>query len=849
MLWRTSRNGAVRRGLSPGATALFACAGYYLTSYIGLGLRVDGSTTSVLWPPNAVLTSALILTAPRSWWMVLLAVLPVHVVMQVPTGWPPALIGSLFLTNSSEAIIAAGGLWLLSDDPPRFDTLRRIAVFLAIGVVAAPALSSFGDAAVVSTFQGEPYWQVWRVRTLSNMLAELTVVPGLVGAVITATHLWRERERAPWGEAAVLAGSLLTTAWFQAAPVNVLIGAISSSTPLALQLPLILWAAVRFGSAGAGLALLTTNLATIWSAVHGVGPFASIAASSVVLPLTVSLLMVSATLMCLATLIEERRNTQQALSRRLEFEALLSRLSADLVRAGSHQQHDAFDEWLGRICGVLNLDALAIYVVAPDTPRMRRDYGWTAPHTHLSADHAAAALAEWAVDASTLRRRVDAPAGQVAGGLRRGGALPLEIEQRIVGVLAFGLLDDRPRPRLPDHLRLIAELLANAIGRRLSDEGLRASEETKSAILTSLTAGVAVLDARGVLLQTNEQWHRSVKDSPWLDGEPGTNLLTNCSEAAESIRFARLVHTAIHSVLSGGREQVDVEHAIDSGSQASWWSLTVAPLRRPQGGVVLLHSNLTDLRRAEIELQNSRQQLAHVGRVSTVGEMTAALAHQLNQPLTAVLANVQAARRLMMAATPDLDSVRAILADILSDNRRATDVVQNLRDFLRNTRPRLLRLHVPALLHDVYRLMNSEAIFRNVELTVNAEGPMFVRADRVQLQQVILNLVHNAMDAVAAAGHRGNVALACYPDAEGIIVLTVTDTGPGLTPGTEETIFDAFYTTKRQGMGMGLAIVRTIVTAHRGTVRAYTNPEGGATFEVRLPSAEMRVAANEVLSA
>jgi len=264
---------------------------------------------------------------------------------------------------------------------------------------------------------------------------------------------------------------------------------------------------------------------------------------------------------------------------------------------------------------------------------------------------------------------------------------------------------------------------------------------------------------------------------------------------------------------------------------------------------VLLHTDVTDLRRAELDLQNSRQQLAHVGRVSTVGEMTAALAHQLNQPLTAILANVQAARRMMVTGTPDLDAVRTILADVVADNRRATDVVQHLRDFLRNGRPRLQRLHVPALLHDIFRLMNSEAVYRNVALSVNASGPIFVRADRVQLQQVLLNLVHNAMDAVVGAGKRGCVALDCHPDGQGAVVFEVKDSGPGLTPGSEERIFDAFYTTKRNGMGMGLAIVRTIVTAHRGTVRAYSNPAGGATFEVRLPAAEQRLAANELRSA
>src|SRR5690349_22451666 len=171
----------VRPRVPVAALAVAACAGYYLASLIGLQLRFPPATTSILWPPNAVLTAALVLTRPRHWFAILLLVLPVHIVIQIGTGWPLSLILALFVTNCLEAVIAAGAMSLLSDTPWRFDTIRGLTAFFAGAVILAPVCSSFADAAVVSLVRGEQYWRVWGHRTASNILAELTVVPALVG--------------------------------------------------------------------------------------------------------------------------------------------------------------------------------------------------------------------------------------------------------------------------------------------------------------------------------------------------------------------------------------------------------------------------------------------------------------------------------------------------------------------------------------------------------------------------------------------------------------------------------------------------------------------------------------------
>src|SRR3954464_4799493 len=296
---------AGRRRFALPAAAIPTCLGYYLGSLLGLELRLPPATTSVLWPPNAVLTAALMLTPPKRWPMVLLPVLPLHILIQHPTGWPLALILALFVTNCLEAVLAAGGMYLLGDTPWRFDTLRGLSAFF-VSVIGASLLSSFADAAAVHWFRGEPYWQVWANRSIGNVLAELTGGPAGAGGALAIVRWWRRGRRTPRLEPVMLALGLLGTG---AASLGTVldripsVSAVSSQTPLAFQLPFLLWAATRFGVTGTGLAVLVTTVMSAWAVVHGSGPFAAIPAATTVRALTLSLIVVAATLMGLAALL------------------------------------------------------------------------------------------------------------------------------------------------------------------------------------------------------------------------------------------------------------------------------------------------------------------------------------------------------------------------------------------------------------------------------------------------------------------------------------------------------------------------------------------------------------------
>jgi two-component system sensor kinase FixL len=268
------------------------------------------------------------------------------------------------------------------------------------------------------------------------------------------------------------------------------------------------------------------------------------------------------------------------------------------------------------------------------------------------------------------------------------------------------------------------------------------------------------------------------------------------------------------------------------------------PLHRAGSGAVISNTEITDWKRAELEAQRSRQELAHFTRVSTMGALAASLAHELNQPLTGILANAQAARRFLAATPPDLDEIRSILADIVEDDKRAGEVIERLRELLRKGDAQTVVLDANALVRDVVRLVSSDALIRSTRLEVALRAmPSTVRGDRIQLQQVILNLVVNAMEAMAdAAGDQRVViietALIESAVADGSMVsVSVQDGGTGVDRDLQELMFEPFYTTKKTGMGMGLSISRSIVEAHGGRIWGKNNAGPGATFTFTLPYA------------
>ena len=265
-------------------------------------------------------------------------------------------------------------------------------------------------------------------------------------------------------------------------------------------------------------------------------------------------------------------------------------------------------------------------------------------------------------------------------------------------------------------------------------------------------------------------------------------------------------------------------------------------------GLILLQSGLIialvlqNRRRrwAEGEALRRREELAHMTRVATMGELTASLAHEINQPLAAILSNAQAGQRLLAAGNTDGQQIAEILADIAADDRRAGEVIRRMRTLLRKGGSEPTTLDVNDLVAEVIGLVRGEMILQNVSLALELSSyPLLVHGDQIQLQQVLLNLVMNALDALKeiSAGDRRLVLHTTGSDGRSVRV-SVEDSGFGVPADRLEGIFEPFFTTKPHGIGLGLAICRSIVLAHGGRIGCTNNGGRGATFWFTLPAVE-----------
>ena len=242
-------------------------------------------------------------------------------------------------------------------------------------------------------------------------------------------------------------------------------------------------------------------------------------------------------------------------------------------------------------------------------------------------------------------------------------------------------------------------------------------------------------------------------------------------------------------------------------------------------------------RRAEKEAEEARLELAHASRLSLVGELTASIAHEINQPLGAILSNADAAEMLLESESPALGQVREILSDIRKDDLRASEVIRRMRALLRKREMESQPVDLNEVSSDVMLLVRAESRSRGVLLEfAPADDLPLVRGDKVHLQQVLLNLVFNGMEAMADMPGAKRVTVNITINGNGSAEVAVGDTGPGIRPDLLHRLFDPFFSTKKEGMGLGLSIARSLVEAHGGTIRAENNREKGATFRFTLPT-------------
>jgi PAS domain S-box-containing protein len=366
-------------------------------------------------------------------------------------------------------------------------------------------------------------------------------------------------------------------------------------------------------------------------------------------------------------------------------------------------------------------------------------------------------------------------------------------------------------------------------------ERKRAEEKVRqlSIALEQSPASVVITDLEGKITYVNRTFSE-VSGYTWAESIGQNPRFLKSGESAP------VMYQELWACLTSGRMWRGEFHNRKKNGGLYWESAVISPLLDATGKpthYVGVKQDITELKQAEAELLRERADLAHVARVSTMGELAASLAHELNQPLGAILANAEAAELFLQQNPPALDDLRAILADIRKDDERAGEVIRRMRALLRKHELERQPIEINSLVEDVLQLISGDASLRGVSLSADLRSALpQISGDRIHLQQVLLNLILNGMDAMAGEPReRRRITVRTRLDGEGVVELAVIDAGHGIEPDKLPRLFEPFYTTKPNGMGMGLSIARTIIAAHHGRIWAENNPSGGAAFRIALP--------------
>ncbi len=369
--------------------------------------------------------------------------------------------------------------------------------------------------------------------------------------------------------------------------------------------------------------------------------------------------------------------------------------------------------------------------------------------------------------------------------------------------------------------------------REAAEAGVRESELRYRTLIERMNEGVNITDADARMTFVSDRFCAMVGYSrEELLGQTGAMLTVPEQHGAweESHRQRRAGLSESHSLAMRRKD----------GSLLHVW-ISPRPQFGPDGaymGSLNVVLDITDRRLAEDRARAQLDQLAHVARVASMGEMASAIAHEVNQPLTAIANYASASLRLMQDQRMSPDEAMAVMKQLADEAERAGEVVRKMRGFVRGEVGRPMRIVVADLFADVLRLTGPEARAHQVMLDVDAEGSaLVVMADVVQMQQVLLNLVRNAIEAIAGANAvMRRVVLTAMPADGGMVEMRVTDSGPGLAAADLDRVFTPFHTTKPDGVGIGLALSRSIVEAYGGRVWASTTPTG-AVFHLTMPAA------------
>lgn len=752
------------------------------------------ATASPFWFPDSVLLCALLRAQPRWWLLLLAATVPIRFFTEVADGVPFGMLVSTSLNDYTKAVVGALLLRRFMHDPIRFTTVRDFGVYCLISVLLIPSLSAFAGAAARGDF-GVQFWLNWEHWFLGNALAAFIVTPFIFYWVLRPSDQ-RNLSAAQWLEAVLLLAGLMVSLTFAFQPAANHMG--FADTRMYVPVAFLFWAAVRFGMRGATAATALLTMFAVAAALSVDVVHSSESAREAASELQQFLLLRAAPLYLVAVLLEQGRRVQHSLlESERRFRDMADNAPVMIWLAGVDSRFEFVNKgWLdftGRGLSQERGDGWTQGIHADDRQRSVAIY-----------QSGFAARCEFELD-YRLRRRDGVYRWVLARGVPRYGETG-----EFLGYIGSAL---------------------DVTDRRRQESALRQSEERYRAVVDSQTELVCRFTRDLTLTFVNEAYCRFLGKQ--REAVLGTKLRAHLPAGTHDL----LTHGVAHALSGAGPGEWQCEITFPDGSHGwqHWKCQAIDGAGEMPDELQAIGHDITDRKRAE----QVQRRLAHTARLAAVGELTALVAHEVNQPLCAILSNAEAAETLLARENPPLDQLREIIRDIRDDDLRADEVIRGIRLLVGRREIQIQSIDLNRTVSHVLRLVSGDAMFRRVRIQRGlAEGLPLVAADQAQIEQVLINLIVNGMDAMQETSESARELTvqtrAC--DAQ-FVEIAIIDNGCGIPPERLPELFDSFFTTKPDGMGVGLSIARWIVLSHGGRIWAANGAHGGAEFRFTLRTA------------
>ena len=769
---------------------------YFIAGKFGLLLASLHASASPVWPAAGIALATLLVLGYRAWPAIFVGAFLVN----VTTAGNVATSLAIASGNTLEAVC---GAWLVNrfaGGTTVFDRPQGVVKFALAAVVSTVIGPAFGVTSLA--FGGFADWAnfgaIWLTWWLGDTTGDLLIAPLII--------LWSTPPKRRWNRKEVVEVGILLLLLFVLSEA-VFCGWLTISArnyPIAfISLPIVIWTAFRFTQRETATGIFILSAIAIWGTMHGFGPFAGETENQSLLALQSWTAVLAITAMALSAGMAERERAAEALR---ESEASMS-LAANAANLGlwvwnipSGEERWVTEKWR-QLFGFADSEPVTfdrfLEVVHPgDSERVKQVVQHILEHG-----------GEYEVD-----YRITRPDGSIRWIATHGR---VELDERGKPVLARGVSRD------------VTE-------RKIAEEELRESEARFRTVANAAPVMIWMSGPDKLCTFFNKGWLDFTGRS--LEQELGNGW----AEGVHREDIDRCLDVYQNSF--NARESFTMEYRLRRSDGEYRWLLDSGTPRFASDGAFLGYIgsciDITERKAAEEEARRRREQVELLGRVSLLGEMTASLAHELDQPLAAILSNATAAMQYLEQGKLDPEQLQEILTDVVGDGRRAHDIMHNVRSAIKKGSAIRGRINlndvVKAVTHMVH--LDAAAHFCKVEMSLARNLPA-IEGDPSQIQQVLINLVRNAFDAMRDTPPSGRkVEIATTYNGDGTICVAVRDYGSGIPEPTLERLFEQFFTTKEEGLGMGLAIVRSIVEAHGGSIAAENADGGGARFHFRLPT-------------